>query len=87
VLIFCVGAVTMQWSTVDVCGSAPERRLDFATCTLRLHQRSTVASANTTSVSQSQDTAAVCQTTPDECSGKTLLSHIHILFIRPVFQG
>ena len=26
----------MQWSAVDLCGSAPECRLDFATCTLRL---------------------------------------------------
>ena len=30
------GAETMQWSAVDLCGSAPESRLDFATCTLRL---------------------------------------------------
>jgi len=33
---FCADADTMQWTIVELCGSAPQSRLDFASCTLRL---------------------------------------------------
>jgi len=66
----CVDADTMQWSAVDVYGSAPESRLDFATCTLRNQRRSTDVSTDPVSVSQPLDTAPISHTAVDEHRGK-----------------
>jgi len=46
----------MQWTAIDVVGSAPACRLDFATCTLRLRLPPRPISHESTCTSHSEET-------------------------------
>jgi len=61
-VFFCSAADAMQWTAVELCGSAPQSRLDFATCTLRLRLSPT----------GSQESTATNRTTVVEHSGSSL---------------
>jgi len=54
----CSVTDTMQWTAIDVQGSAPECRLDFAACTLQLRL---VASNNTKSCVELAATSSASQ--------------------------